>query len=181
MSAAPERYRTTKYAPGPPQKRGSYQIDFLPSYIARLQWEAEMERRGVALTLKEGVTGRRLDDSVYTAGDKTAILPRDERHARDRTWSAYVDASKGKTPVIAIGGEGDHWQDLHEQVEDLRHYKQDVPAERERPDLLGEYIEEAERHESRRKGRITTSGTGHGPRYNANAKPDYSGTYRKDS
>lgn len=128
----PVRLRTTKYTPPPVSPVERYRLALPPSYVQQVKWDAILERHNALATTPRGVRGRAVDDPVK---ERVVVLPADERERRDRTSAVFADMTPGKMPVIAVGGPGEHWQDLVDQVDEHRHYGEDVIPEHDRVDV----------------------------------------------
>lgn len=114
---------TTKSAkPLPPaNRRGSISVP--ASYMARKQWEA-MQRERVQRATQEDVRGRAADAPL---NGTIAVMPRDERQAKDGKPLMLVDVQPGRAPVAVIGMGAVPWQDLKEMVDEHRWYGHDKP------------------------------------------------------
>lgn len=105
----------------PATRRGTISVP--ASYMARKQWEA-MQRERVLRATQADVARQPADNPIQGT---VAVMPRDERQAKDGNPLMLVDVQPGKTPVAVIGMGAVPWQDLKDMVDEHRWYGFDKP------------------------------------------------------
>lgn len=127
----------------PATRRGSISVP--ASYMARKQWEA-MQRERVLRATQSDVARKPADNPIQGT---VAVMPRDERQAKDGNPLMLVDVQPGKTPVAVIGMGAVPWQDLKDQIDEHRHYGYDRPNIPKLPvsyeDIWGTLVEKRDR------------------------------------